>query len=231
MRLPANLARIILIAILSLGMSAGMVRTSYADGPASVSNLAARLLDAVVNISTSRLVDDQRDDLTPPGEDDSDGEDEEDRPQRRASSLGSGFVISTDGLIVTNNHVIDGADQVFINFHDGTRLEAEIIGADEKTDLAVLKVKSDTPLVAVALGDGSKARIGDWVMAIGNPFGLGGSVSIGIVSARDRNINSGPYDNFIQPAMPSAPLRPAALFRSLSAPQYHPVSLAHQRIH
>lgn len=200
MRYLSILNRLFLVVVLSLGMSAGLVRVSYADGPASVADLAERLLDAVVNISTTRLVEDTRgNELTPQGDGPtSENEDSKDRPQRRASSLGSGFVISTDGLIVTNNHVIEGADEVFINFHDGSRLEAKVIGADAKTDLAVLKVEPEDDLVAVALGDGSKARIGDWVMAIGNPFGLGGSVSIGIVSARNRDISSGPYDNFIQ---------------------------------
>jgi len=112
--------------------------------------------------------------------------------------LGSGFVIDPSGLIVTNNHVIEGADEITANFNDGTKLTATLIGHDDKTDLALLRVKADKPLTSVKFGDSGKIRVGDWVMAIGNPFGLGGTVTVGIVSARNRDINSGPYDNFIQ---------------------------------
>jgi serine protease Do len=115
-------------------------------------------------------------------------------------SLGSGFVIDAgQGIIVTNNHVIADADEIEVNFADGGKLKAELVGTDPKTDIAVLKVDpSVRKLTEVGFGDSSSIRIGDWVMAIGNPFGLGGSVSIGIVSARGRDINSGPYDDFIQ---------------------------------
>ena len=113
-------------------------------------------------------------------------------------SLGSGFVIDSSGVIVTNNHVIADADTITVNFADGTKLDAKLVGKDTKTDLAVLKVDPPHPLKAVPFGNSDALRIGDWVLAIGNPFGLGGSVSIGIVSARGRNINAGPYDNFIQ---------------------------------
>jgi serine protease Do len=115
------------------------------------------------------------------------------------SSLGSGFVIDPSGLVVTNNHVIEGADEIIINFTDGTKLKVtKILGHDPKTDLALLKVEPKKPLQAVTFGDSEVMRVGDWVMAIGNPFGLGGTVTVGIVSARNRDINSGPYDNFIQ---------------------------------
>ncbi len=166
-------------------------------------------MDAVVNISTSQKIKQQRprvpvpqmpegspfqeffDDLFPDGNN-------PDGPSRNVQSLGSGFVISEDGIIVTNNHVIADADEITANFADGSKLVAELVGTDPKTDLAVLRVKSDKKLKFVPLGDSNKSRIGDWVLAIGNPFGLGGSVSIGIVSAIGRDINSGPYDNFIQ---------------------------------
>jgi serine protease Do len=118
--------------------------------------------------------------------------------QRPATSLGSGFVVDPRGYIVTNNHVIADADEVKVIFHDDLELPAKIIGRDPKTDLAVLKVEPTHPLVAVPWGDSDKTRVGDWVMAIGNPFGLGGTVTAGIVSARGRNIRSGPYDDFIQ---------------------------------
>ena len=118
--------------------------------------------------------------------------------QRRSQSAGSGFVIDPSGIVITNNHVIGDANEITVIFTDGTRLKAEVIGKDAKVDLAVLRVKSDKPLKFVKLGDSDKMRIGDWVMAIGNPFGLGGSVSAGIVSARNRDIQQGPYDNYIQ---------------------------------
>jgi serine protease Do len=120
------------------------------------------------------------------------------RPPRRVSSLGSGFVIDASGLVVTNNHVIADADEVTVVFNDGSRLKAEIVGRDQKTDVALLRVKPEKPLKAVKFGDSEKLRLGEWVIAIGNPFSLGGSVSAGIVSARNRDINSGPYDNYIQ---------------------------------
>jgi serine protease Do len=117
---------------------------------------------------------------------------------RRVNSLGSGFIIDASGIVVTNNHVIADADEVTVILNDGTRLKAEILGRDKKTDLAVLKVKSAKPLKAVKFGDSDKVRLGEWVIAIGNPFSLGGTVTAGIVSARNRDINSGPYDNYIQ---------------------------------
>ncbi|WP_346911304.1 DegQ family serine endoprotease [uncultured Roseibium sp.] len=180
-----------------------------AQGPASVADLAEGLADAVVNISTSQTVKGQRSVPLPKVPEGSPFQEffeeffnrqnrEEDRP-RKVQSLGSGFVIDgKEGIIVTNNHVIEGADEITANFNDGTKLKAELIGTDEKTDLAVLKVTPEKPLTDVNLGDSDKIRVGDWVMAIGNPFGLGGTVTVGIVSARNRDINSGPYDNFIQ---------------------------------
>ncbi len=180
------------------------------QGPASVADLAEGLLDAVVNISTSQNVSGsgrtQPQMKAPDGSPFQDFFDEffKDRQgdgprNRKVSSLGSGFVIDAkEGIIVTNNHVIDGADDIEINFADGSKLKAELVGADSKTDLAVLKVKPVKPLTEVPLGESGTMRIGDWVMAIGNPFGLGGTVTVGIISARGRDINSGPYDNFIQ---------------------------------
>jgi serine protease Do len=134
-----------------------------------------------------------------PGQGPGQGENQNrERQPRRVNSLGSGFVIDPSGIVVTNNHVISDADEVTVIFNDGGRLKAEVIGRDQKTDLAVLRVKSDKPLKAVNFGDSEKLRLGEWVIAIGNPFSLGGSVSAGIVSARNRDINSGPYDNYIQ---------------------------------
>jgi serine protease Do len=122
----------------------------------------------------------------------------EDSPPHGGTSLGSGFVIDPEGYVVTNNHVVEGASNVTVTLEDGTRIPANIIGRDAKTDLALLKVKPDKPLPYLEFGDSEQAQVGDWVVAVGNPFGLGGTVTTGIVSARGRNINSGPYDDFIQ---------------------------------
>jgi serine protease Do len=179
-----------------------------ARGPQSVADVAAPLLDAVVNISTSQTVGGASDAVPGPKLPDGspfqhffdqfNGDNGGDSSPHRVQSLGSGFVIDPSGVIVTNNHVIEGADEITANFNDGTKLTAKLIGHDDKTDLALLKVQSDKPLTSVKFGDSTKIRVGDWVMAIGNPFGLGGTVTLGIVSARNRDINSGPYDNFIQ---------------------------------
>ena len=115
----------------------------------------------------------------------------------RSSALGSGFVISADGFIVTNNHVIEGADEIEIEFFSGETLAAKVIGTDKNTDIAVLKVKSDSPLPFVGFGDSNVSRVGDWVLAIGNPLGQGFSVSAGIISARERSLR-GTYDDYIQ---------------------------------
>jgi len=191
-----------------------MPSTAYVQaqqGPASVADLADNLMSAVVNISTSQKVSqigrrnlptprvpegspfqEFFDDLFPRG-------DEEGRNSPRTrNSLGSGFVLSEEGIIITNNHVIADADEITVNFSDGSKLVAELVGTDPKTDIAVLRVEPEKPLKAVSFGDSDTARIGDWVMAIGNPFGLGGTVTLGIVSAVGRDISSGPYDNFIQ---------------------------------
>jgi serine protease Do len=126
------------------------------------------------------------------------GQNTPERSPRRVNSLGSGFIIDSAGVVVTNNHVISDADEVTVILNNGTRLKAEVVGRDKKTDLAVLRVKPTKPLTAVKFGDSDKVRLGEWVIAIGNPFSLGGTVTAGIVSARNRDINSGPYDNYIQ---------------------------------
>ncbi len=186
-----------------------MQMTAPGSGPASVADLAEGLLDAVVNISTSQNVkDDEGAGPAPRAPDGSPFQEffndffnkkQGNRgPNHNVSSLGSGFVIDPSGYIVTNNHVIEGADDIEINFANGSKLKAKLIGTDTKTDLSVLKVEPKQPLKSVKFGDSSTMRIGDWVMAIGNPFGFGGSVTVGIISGRGRNINAGPYDNFIQ---------------------------------
>ncbi|HXV30725.1 MAG TPA: DegQ family serine endoprotease [Sinorhizobium sp.] len=180
-----------------------------AAGPPSVADLAEGLLDAVVNISISQNVKGEEDNApmpeVPEGSPHQEFFDEFFKGQRgpgarprTVNSLGSGFIIDPAGYIVTNNHVIQDADDIEINLSDGTSLKATLVGVDTKTDLAVLKVEPRKPLKAVSFGDSRKTRIGDWVMVVGNPFGLGVSVSVGVISARGRNINAGPYDNFIQ---------------------------------
>ncbi len=199
-----------LVAALAIGAIMVCVSApAVARGPESVADVAAPLLDAVVNISTSQTVAGTSDAVPAPklpegspfqhffDEFNGDGGSGDNVPHR-VQSLGSGFVIDPSGLIVTNNHVIEGADEITANFNDGTKLTATLVGHDDKTDLALLKVKADKPLTAVNFGDSGRMRVGDWVMAVGNPFGLGGTVTLGIVSARNRDINSGPYDNFIQ---------------------------------
>ena len=114
------------------------------------------------------------------------------------TGLGSGFIIDEDGIIVTNNHVIDGAEQITVVLEDGRRLDATLIGADEKTDLAVLEVEASTELPTIDFGETDDLRVGDWVVALGNPFGIGATVTAGIVSALSRDIHSGPYDDYIQ---------------------------------
>ena len=206
-RLSDGLVR--LAAALAVGTVAACISLpAAARGPQSVADVAAPLLEAVVNISTSQTVGGSSSAVPgpklPDGSpfqhffDEFNGNNGGDNVPHRVQSLGSGFVIDPSGLIVTNNHVIEGADEITANFNDGTKLTATLVGHDEKTDLALLKVKSDKPLTSVKFGDSGKMRVGDWVMAIGNPFGLGGTVTLGIVSARNRDINSGPYDNFIQ---------------------------------
>ncbi len=187
---------------------ASLSAPAAARGPESVADVATPLLDAVVNISTTQTVGGTSSAVPAPklpqGSpfqqffDEFNGDNGGDNVPHRVQSLGSGFVIDPSGLIVTNNHVIEGADEITANFSDGTKLTATLIGHDDKTDLALLQVKADKPLTSVNFGDSDRIRVGDWVMAIGNPFGLGGTVTLGIVSARNRDINSGPYDNFIQ---------------------------------
>ncbi len=181
---------------------------AIARGPETVADIAENLENVVVNISTATIRKRKRDKKLPkipkgsPFEDlfkDFFNSNGNGIPQKKVSSLGSGFVIGSTGLIVTNNHVIEEADEIFVTFHDGRKLKVErVVGRDKKTDIAVLQVKPVKPLEVVKFGDSKKIRVGDWVMAIGNPFGLGGTVTVGIVSAKNRDINSGPYDNFIQ---------------------------------
>jgi serine protease Do len=192
--------------------------------PSSFAPLAQRLLPAVVNIQVTQAAGQARagreapdvpqappgspfeeffrdfmERNRPPGQQQQ-PPGQQGRPQqpRRGQSLGSGFVIDPSGIVVTNNHVIEGAEEINVVLQDNTTLRAELLGADPRTDLAVLRVRSERPLPSVPFGDSDTANVGDWVVAIGNPFGLGGSVTAGIVSARGRDIRQGLYDDFIQ---------------------------------
>jgi len=174
--------------------------------PESLAPLAEKISPSVVNITTSTVVEGRTgpQGIVPEGspfedffrefQDRNNGEGN--RP-RRSSALGSGFVISEDGYVVTNNHVIESADEITIEFFSGEELVAKVIGTDPKTDIALLKVEADKPLPFVSFGDSNAARVGDWVIAMGNPLGQGFSVSAGIVSARNRAL-SGTYDDYIQ---------------------------------
>jgi serine protease Do len=195
------------------------------QAPASFADLAARLLPGVVNISSSQTVTASSDSPDggsgagpempqfPPGSPfeklfrdfmnrHHPGGESPDEPARKMQSLGSGYIIDPAGIIVTNNHVIEGADEITVRLQDGTEMKAKLLGTDTRTDIAVLQVHPAQPLPSVAFGDSDHSRVGDWVLAIGNPFGLGGTVTAGIVSARGRDINQGPYDDFIQTDAP-----------------------------
>ncbi|WP_448203310.1 DegQ family serine endoprotease [Azospirillum sp. sgz302134] len=183
------------------------------DTPASFADLAAKVSPAVVNVSTTQEVKAERGaprlPNVPPGSPFEEffrqfqdqfgpGDGEDAQPKGKMGSLGSGFVVDPSGYVVTNNHVIDGAQEITVTLQDGTALPATLVGRDAKTDIALLKVKSDKPLPALDWGNSDASRVGDWVMAVGNPFGLGGTVTKGIISARGRDIHSGPYDDYLQ---------------------------------
>ncbi len=183
-------------------MILGAVQAMAHDRP-SFAELAERLSPAVVNISTTTVLTDQPNNFPqfPPGSPFEDFLEEfRDRGSKRQSqALGSGFIINADGIVVTNNHVIESADQIRVTLYNDKTFDAVLLGRDPKTDLAVLKFDPEgEELASVTFGDSDTLRVGDWVMAIGNPFGLGGTVTAGIVSARGRDIGSGPYDDFIQ---------------------------------
>jgi serine protease Do len=179
--------------------------------PATFAELVDGRLPSVVNVSTIQRAQAGRGPALPEGLPDlppgspyeeffrqfreRQGEQAEPRPQ---TAMGSGFIVDPEGLVVTNRHVVEGAEKVQVILHDDRVLDAEIVGEDEATDLALLRVRAEGPLPAAPWGDSAAVRVGDWVVAIGNPFGLGGTVTAGILSARKRDINQGPYDEFLQ---------------------------------
>jgi serine protease Do len=206
-----------LLAALCLGAAMTMTAApAFARGPEAIADVAEKVIDAVVNISTTQNIEAKPGEggetmpKLPPGSPFEDFFDDFFKNRRghggkgdglrahKVNSLGSGFIIDTSGVVVTNNHVIADADEINVILNDGTKARAEIVAVDKKTDLAVLKFKPPHPLTAVKFGDSDKLRLGEWVIAIGNPYSLGGTVTAGIVSARNRDINSGPYDSYIQ---------------------------------
>jgi serine protease Do len=201
-----NIFRIFsLFLIIILGC--GSAKASNFDASRGFADMVEKLTPAVVNISTTKEIEIQ--DFSSAGPDVPPGHPLEGlndlfknfkMPQgsEKAQSLGSGFIIDADGYVVTNNHVIEGADQITVTLSDDSQYKAEVVGIDNKTDLALLKVTPKKALPFVTFGDSNRSRVGDYVIVIGNPFGLGGTVTSGIVSARARDINAGPFDDFIQ---------------------------------
>jgi serine protease Do len=200
------LAGLVMVAMMLTALSA-----HAGPAPDSFADLAERLLPSVVNISTTQTLKnpERAPDMPqfPPGSPfeeffkdfmERHGGNNPDAAPRRATALGSGFIIDPSGLVVTNNHVIADADEITVILHDEQAFKAEIVGRDSKADLALLKINTPNKLPAISFGNSDEMRVGDWVVAIGNPFGLGGTVTAGIVSARARDINAGPYDDFLQ---------------------------------
>jgi len=199
---PSVRIRMVVVSLLVLAFAAFAPAEGWSR-PASLAPLAEQISPSVVNITTSTTVSQRTgpQGIVPEGSPFEDffrdrGNGPDGTP-RRSSALGSGFVISEDGYVVTNNHVIEGADEIRIEFFNGEELVAEVVGTDPNTDIALLKVQADTPLPFVTFGNSDDARVGDWVIAMGNPLGQGFSVSAGIVSARNREL-SGRYDDYIQ---------------------------------
>ena len=191
--------KLLLVLFVSFNISSATIAK---DAPASFADLAERLMPSVVNISTTTTVTTRSNPFPfqfPPGSPFEDMFKDFGTPQeRKTSALGSGFIISEDGIVVTNNHVIEGAEDVYVRVNGDQEFKAKILGADPGMDLAVLKMESDQKFIPVEFGDSDIARIGDWVLAIGNPFGLGGTVTAGIISARNRSIGLSRYEDFIQ---------------------------------
>jgi len=210
---PAD-QRVLALALAAFAAIALLLQSFAASAremPNSFSELAEKLLPAVVNISTTQTSKNPERvpemPQFPPGSPFEDFFKEfferqmrpDQQAPRRATSLGSGFIVDASGFVVTNNHVIADADEITVTLHDDSVYKANVVGRDTKTDLALLKIDAGKkPLVAVGFGNSDVSRVGDWVLAIGNPFGLGGTVTAGIVSARARDINAGPYDDFLQ---------------------------------
>ncbi len=200
-RTIAAAGALVFTAVLTFSPPAALAR----DVPGSFADLAEKVLPAVVNITSTKKGETDSRTLPQFSEDSPFGDmlrryrdQQRNRAQRPSRALGSGFIIDKAGYIATNNHVVSGADEITVTLHDGRELKAKLVGSDRMTDLALLKVEGAGDLPAVSFGDSSKTRVGDWVMAVGNPFNLGGTVTVGVLSARNRNLRSGPYDDYLQ---------------------------------
>ena len=194
-----NFRLIILTFVLTLGFS---VQSNSNSIPSSFADLAEKLMPSVVNISTTQTVTTNANPFPfqfPPGSPFEDMFKEFGTPQKRQSAaLGSGFIIDAKGIVVTNNHVIQDAEDIIVRVNGDQEFKAKVIGADPLSDIAVLQLETKEKFIPVQFGDSDKARIGDWVIAIGNPFGLGGTVTSGIISARNRSIGLSRYEDYIQ---------------------------------
>jgi len=201
--------RMTLVLVISVVLALGVAGDAWAQRgvPDSFAELAAEEGHVAVNISSTKIVRGFGRSLPFPGREFRDffGDEffqrffgEVPEKEMKQTNLGSGLVVSKDGYILTNNHVVADAEEILVTFYDKEKYDAEIIGRDPKTDLALIKIKVDKPTGAARLGDSDKLRVGDWVVAIGNPFGLGNTLTAGVVSAKGRVIGAGPYDNFIQ---------------------------------
>jgi len=198
-------------ALAAVAMLVFAIGAQAAPAPDSFADLSERLLPSVVNISTTTTLKNSERGMEvpqfPPGSPfdelfrdfmERNGRGGQDARPQKVTSLGSGFIIDPSGLVVTNNHVIADADEITVTLADSQSYKAELVGTDPKGDVALLRIKTPKPLTAVSFGNSDDMRVGDWVLAIGNPLGLGGTVTAGIVSARSRDINAGPYDDFLQ---------------------------------
>jgi serine protease Do len=202
MKLTSIYKKVIKFSLILILLNFSVPHAHSKAAPDSFADLAEKLMPSVVNISSTQTIKTTANPFPfqfPPGSPFEDMFKEFNRPtERKATALGSGFIIDKKGIVVTNNHVIEGAEDIFVSVNGSKEYKAKIIGADPYMDLAVLEIDSDEKFIPVNFGDSDKARIGDWVMAIGNPFGFGGTVTAGIISSRNRDIGLTRYDDFIQ---------------------------------
>jgi serine protease Do len=205
-----RLCHTLVLSVALLASACSSQQASARAAPDSLAPLVKKVLPAVVNIAVTETLSggDMLGELPPELRDTPLGREFRRRfgnRREQVAGAGSGFIIDPSGIIVTNNHVVDHADKIVVSLTDGRQLPATVLGRDELTDIAVIKVETRDQLPSVPWGDSRKAEVGDWIMAAGNPFGLGGSVSVGIISAQGRDLGSGPFDNFLQLDAPINP--------------------------
>jgi len=205
-----QLPKILLLGVVLLASACSPQPAAARSAPESLAPLVKKVLPSVVNIAVTETVSggDVLGDLPPELRDTPLGREFRRRfgnRRQQVAGAGSGFIVDPSGIIVTNNHVVGHADKIVVSLTDGRQLPATVLGHDELTDIAVIKVITKEALPSVPWGDSRKAEVGDWILAAGNPFGLGGSVSVGIISAEGRDLGSGPFDNFLQLDAPINP--------------------------